>query len=315
MEYEITEIPPLQPGELTLVEMHSLLNVLNVLHGELCLIGLHLADDPDLLGESLAICERVKASLSDLKLTLEFAAHVADDRKAVEAEIAAACARHPVRATDGETRESLANLRNAFGFLATRALETQTRASAPDQWVGHPLEALRAEFLEVFAAFEKNSKGRYRIIYNLARQEPTDYYVDFVIESENGQAVFMPMLFKDVMRDLIANARKYTPIGGTINVGLYEMGTELRFVVQDTGRGIPPDEIRTVVHFGQRGSNVQELRTMGGGFGLTKAFLVTKRFGGRMWIRSELGVGTRVTITIPRPASVSGRPWPKKPAG
>jgi signal transduction histidine kinase len=113
----------------------------------------------------------------------------------------------------------------------------------------------------------------------------------------------MPLFFKDVMRDLIANARKYTAPGGTINVGVYETDAELRFVVQDTGRGIPPDELQTVVHYGRRGSNVQQVRTMGGGYGLTKAFLVTKRFGGRFWIKSELGVGTRITIIVPRPAA------------
>ena len=46
-------------------------------------------------------------------------------------------------------------------------------------------------------------------------------------------------------------------------------------------------------------------RTMGGGFGLTKAFLVTKQFGGRFWIASEVGVGTRIRIQIPRPAAIA----------
>jgi len=40
---------------------------------------------------------------------------------------------------------------------------------------------------------------------------------------------------------------------------------------------------------------------MGGGFGLTKAFLVTKRLGGRMWIRSAVGAGTRITLKVPLP--------------
>jgi signal transduction histidine kinase len=41
---------------------------------------------------------------------------------------------------------------------------------------------------------------------------------------------------------------------------------------------------------------------MGGGFGLTKAFFVTKQFGGRFWIASRLGYGTQVRLWIPRPA-------------
>lgn len=84
-------------------------------------------------------------------------------------------------------------------------------------------------------------------------------------------------------------------------MGLYQTEQELRYVVEDTGCGIPPDEIEKVAHFGHRASNVSNIRTMGGGFGLTKAFLVTRRFGGRMFIRSGLQRGTRIRIVLPRP--------------
>jgi len=57
-----------------------------------------------------------------------------------------------------------------------------------------------------------------------------------------------------------------------------------------------------VVAFGKRASNVDDQATMGGGFGLTKAYLVSRQFGGRMWIDSRPGAGTRITISIPRPA-------------
>lgn len=303
MEIEITQIPSLQPGEVSQVEMHSLLNILNVLQGELTVIGLHLADDPDLLPQGLAVCDRVKASFSDAAAALRFAAHVPEEEQTIMAEITAALARHPGKAGDAETTESLANIQSVFRMLEARAEETLARAREPGRWLDYRLDELRTDFQAVFAAIEKNSKGRYHIIYNLARQLPSDYYIDFEIDSANGRSVAMPLFFKDVMRDLIANARKYTAPGGTINVGVYETDRELRFVVQDTGRGIPPGELAQVVHYGRRGSNVAEVRTMGGGFGLTKAFLVTKRFAGRFWIKSELGVGTRVTIIIPRPVA------------
>jgi signal transduction histidine kinase len=48
----------------------------------------------------------------------------------------------------------------------------------------------------------------------------------------------MPAVFQDVVRDLIANARKYTPPGGKIIAGLYQDDEELRFVVADTGRRV-----------------------------------------------------------------------------
>ena len=300
MEIEITSIPPLAPAEESLMDMHSLLNVLNVLQGEIMLMGMYLADDDGLLRSSLRVCERVKASFFDPKKALSFACHVHDEQKVIMEEIDSALRQYPDKAGSESNLSSLENIQSVFHILRVRAEETLLRAKEPDKWLDLSIDALRSDFLAVFKAIEKNSKGRYRIIYNLARQMPKDYYVNFVVESANTSTITMPMLFKDVMRDLIANARKYTAPGGTITVGIHESETELRFVVQDTGCGIPPDELETVVQYGRRGSNVLGHPTMGGGFGLTKAFLVTRRFGGRLWIKSDLGVGTRITIVLPR---------------
>jgi signal transduction histidine kinase len=184
-----------------------------------------------------------------------------------------------------------------------RARELLARAGAPDRWESFSITGLRQNFQNVFSAIEKNSHGRYRIIYNAAVQAAHDYYVDFKLESSSGDRLIMPAVFQDVMRDLIANARKYTAPGGHITAALFEDAEAIRFLVQDTGRGIPEAELETVVHFGQRASNVSEVRTLGGGFGLTKAFLATKQFGGRFWLASKLGVGTRVRIHIPRPSA------------
>jgi signal transduction histidine kinase len=116
----------------------------------------------------------------------------------------------------------------------------------------------------------------------------------------------MPPVLHDVLRDLIANARKYTPPGGRISAGLHSSEEGLRLVVEDNGLGIPRDELQKVVGFGYRASNVSDKRTLGGGFGLTKALWVAKNFGGRMWVRSRLGVGTRVTLFIPSQTDKTG---------
>ncbi len=299
-EIEIATIPPLSPGEVSLLDMHSVLNVVNVLHGELFIVG-DLLGAAALVAPALERCEAIRRDLSDSSAALRQVASVEEHRRAILADLGRALAADPEKARSPEVEESVGNIRSVFSVLAVRAQELLARAQAPDRWVEMPIEELRADFRRVFAAIERNSHGRYRIIYNLAEQEVTDYYVGFVIESENGRTVALPPVLKDVMRDLLANARKYTKPGGTIDAGLHESGTTLRFSVQDSGCGIPPGELETVVHYGRRGSNVAAMRTMGGGFGLTKAFLVTKRFGGRFWIRSELGVGTRIRLEIPRP--------------
>lgn len=303
VEVEITEIPALTPGESSLLDMHTLLNVLNVLYGELSLLGITLGNDPELLRPALVLCDRFRADLGDPAASLRQAQGLPTTVAAIQQVVDAELARQPARRDETEVRDSLANLQSVFKVLGVRSREILARSRTPDDWVPLPIEDLRTDFREVFAAIEKNSRGRYRIIYNLARQEPADYFINFDIESTTPSVVAMPLVFKDVMRDLMANARKYTPPGGTINAGLYETAETLRFSVQDTGRGIPAEELQTVVHYGKRGSNVGQVRTLGGGFGLTKAFLVTKQFGGRFWIRSEVGIGTRIRIEIPRPVA------------
>lgn len=297
-EIEITEIPALSPGEQSIVDFHSVVNVINVLNCELIVLGFNLANDDAFFAEGLAQCDRIVASLKDRALALREAARIEEMEHIVLDEFERKLAGRPEPGAD--IVETLANIRSVFEILKVRARELLARAAAPEKWEAFDTEHLRRNFADVFAAIERNSHGRYRILYNAARQQAGDYYVDFKIETGDDRILVMPPVLQDVMRDLIANARKYTPPGGHITAALYADAKELRFVVRDDGKGIPPDEIRQVVAFGKRASNVGTVRTMGGGFGLTKAFLVTKQFGGRFWIASELGHGTQVRLWLPR---------------
>lgn len=299
-EIEITEIPPLAPGELSLLDFHSMVNVLNVLNCELIVLGMTVADNEAFFSDGLTQCDVMLAALHDRELALQQAALVDVMEKRVLDELGRKLA--GIKGAKPDWVESLANIRSVFSILKVRSREMLARTAAPERWVEFEVEALRRDFTEIFAAIERNSRGRYRILYNAARQLAGDYYVDLKIEAGDDTRIVMPPVLLDVMRDLIANARKYTPPGGHITAAFYADAKELRFVVRDDGRGIPPDEIKQVVAFGKRASNVGQVRTMGGGFGLTKAFLVTKQFGGRFWIASQLGYGTQVRLWIPRPA-------------
>ncbi|MEX2586354.1 MAG: ATP-binding protein, partial [Balneolaceae bacterium] len=158
----------------------------------------------------------------------------------------------------------------------------------------------RKDLVHFLGAVEKNSRGRYRIVYNIAKQETNDYLVHVNIDSDQSGRLYMPLLVKDTIRDLIANARKYTPPGGKIDIGLTIHEGILRFVIEDNGRGIPRDEIGHVVKYGYRASNViDEVKTMGNGLGLTKAHYVINRFGGRLWIDSADYGGTTIRFELP----------------
>lgn len=189
--------------------------------------------------------------------------------------------------------------------LDVRVAELEMREQNPGKWERFTIEEFKADFRKFFYAMEQSSKGRYQIVYNVAQQHGKDYLVHFEIASDLNDHIMMPLLLKDVVRDLIANARKYTQPGGEITIGLAMLNRTMRFVVGDTGMGIPADEIEHVVDFGFRGSNVAgKVRTLGDGFGLTKAYYVTKQLSGRMWIDSEVGKGTRVTLEVPVPPAV-----------
>lgn len=298
-EIEILSIPSLDTDQAALLDMHSLLNVLNVMIGELNLIGFDMERNKD-LEMCYGIAEDLKSGLTDKIVTLHQLERLEDKERVFFRHLDAATEQSGTSTEDSEIKESRQNLRSVFNVLKVRAQELIVRAKEPEVWKPFSISQLTENFTKALAAIEKNAKGRYRIIYNVAAQQPVDYLIDLKIESVDGPTITMPPVLQDVFRDLIANARKYTQPGGHIHAGLLDDGEEIKMVVQDNGRGIPSEELAEVVQFKKRGSNVLDSETRGGGFGLTKAFVVTRQFGGRMWIKSALNHGTRITIRIPR---------------
>jgi signal transduction histidine kinase len=302
MEVEIKDVPELSREQAALIDMHSVVNIMNVLLNELEYLQEVLRKEEPLQPAVDAIQQIHGRLRNSDDIGAELGSLLKCEDRVMQV-VHAALEAHPDAADDPDVRDSVGNFQSVFAILDTRARELLDRVQAPQRWTDHDVEQLTANFTNVLAAIEKNSKGRYRFVYNIAEQERQDYIVNFRIESVDGTTIHMPPVLQDVMRDLIANARKYTEPGGELSAGLVDNGKELRFVVEDTGRGIPAEEVQQVAEFGKRGSNVDDQATMGGGFGLTKAYLVTRQFGGRMWIDSRPGAGTRITIRIPRPAA------------
>jgi signal transduction histidine kinase len=302
---EITGEVRFTPEETTLLEMHSVLNVLNVLQYEFLRLG-------EIVG-SEQIAEEVASQLGAMAKDLrnrdaaESILRGVDDLVAMLDGIYREA--HRGREADRELSEIGDNLEGIFAVLRVRARELVSRRQDPRRWVPHDIEQLRRNFVHVFRAIERNSHGGFRIVDNLAMHHDDSYLVHLQISTSRPEvsSIDMPPAFQDVMRDLLANARKYTDPGGRIDAGLYDDGEVLRFVVEDTGWGIPADEVEDVVKFGHRGSNVENHPTRGGGFGLTKAYYVTRVHDGRMWIEQNAaaGHGTRIEIRIPttRPAA------------
>jgi signal transduction histidine kinase len=295
----------LSVDDATLLDMHSVLNVMNVVVYELLNLGEALADCPEIEALTEATVA-IAATLRDPEEAYRQVANVDGYVTRVRRELARIFEERGVAGSPWH-RERMENLESIFTVLTVRAAELMARHANPDAWVTYSIAQLRDSLWTVFRAIEMNSRAGYRIVANLAEHEEGDYLVHLDITSRLGDEIPMPAVFQDVMRDLLANARKYTNPGGTITAGLHCSRTELRLVVADTGRGIPQDEIQSVVEFGRRGSNTQDRPTRGAGIGLTKAYHVTRKFGGRMFIHSTgvPGEGTRIEIRLPLPAALA----------
>ena len=99
--------------------------------------------------------------------------------------------------------------------------------------------------------------------------------------------------------NLISNAVKYTPPGGTITVTLARNATDVELVVADTGIGISAADQDRLFHEFFRSTNPAALATPGTGLGLSIVQRIVERHQGQISVDSELGTGTTVTVTLP----------------
>jgi PAS domain S-box-containing protein len=99
--------------------------------------------------------------------------------------------------------------------------------------------------------------------------------------------------------NLISNAIKFTPAGGTITVGLERDGPDACITVSDTGMGIPAVELGQLSTRFFRASTATRNAVPGVGLGLTITKAIVTAHGGSMSIASEEGLGTSFTVRIP----------------
>ncbi len=105
-------------------------------------------------------------------------------------------------------------------------------------------------------------------------------------------------LIREVMVNLIENAIKYTPNSGQVFIRSLERQNKVFIEVQDTGPGIPKEEIPTIWGKFVRGKD-QDLKTKGTGLGLYLVKYFIELHGGDVYLESELGKGTKVSISLP----------------
>lgn len=114
-----------------------------------------------------------------------------------------------------------------------------------------------------------------------------------------------PTEIDQLIGNLVSNAVKYTPSGGTVALSIRRRGAETEIQVADDGLGIADEDQARIFRAFYRTENPAALNEPGTGLGLAIVATVVERHGGRVEVDSRLGDGTTFTVTLPS-VSVSG---------
>lgn len=119
---------------------------------------------------------------------------------------------------------------------------------------------------------------------------------------EHGQTIHVmadPLRLRQIFYNLLSNAVKFTESGGKVLVRYERNGDFVYFSITDTGMGIPEEEHERVFQkFYQVGFTTAGVR-QGTGLGLAICRQLVEMQGGKIWVESEPGKGSRFSFTLP----------------
>jgi signal transduction histidine kinase len=139
-------------------------------------------------------------------------------------------------------------------------------------------------------------------VVELMRTEASakDLFLSMDLDADLAQVRADPERLKLVWTNLLSNAIKYTEPGGIVAVGLKQSSDHLEATVRDTGIGIPLEEQEQVFGEFYRATNAREASPVGTGIGLAIVQRIVENFGGQIYVESELGLGSKFTVILPR---------------
>jgi signal transduction histidine kinase len=131
---------------------------------------------------------------------------------------------------------------------------------------------------------ERAARGDVRLTLELAAD------VDMICGDERR--------LRQVVFNLLSNAVKFTPAGGNVAVSTARVGSEVQVAVADTGPGIEAaDRERIFEEFQQTAVGISQRE--GTGLGLALSRRLVELHGGRIWVESEPGLGSRFVFALP----------------
>jgi anti-sigma regulatory factor (Ser/Thr protein kinase) len=131
--------------------------------------------------------------------------------------------------------------------------------------------------------------------------------IDIQGDLNQGYGLFArvnPVEFARVISNLVNNSVEAMANGGRVNIAIRGYKDQVAVIVSDTGKGIPAE---VLARLGERGvTHGKEGTQSGSGLGVYHAREMVEKAGGKLSIQSQVGMGTMITITLPR---VETPPW------
>jgi len=123
----------------------------------------------------------------------------------------------------------------------------------------------------------------------------TDLPADLPLVNVDSQRI------AQVLFNLLDNALRYTPAGGTITVKARRMDEVVQVDVMDQGPGLDPDELPLIFERFHRSDKARSRSTGGAGLGLAIVKQLVEAHGGEVWAESEASAGATFSFTVPVP--------------
>ncbi len=150
-----------------------------------------------------------------------------------------------------------------------------------------------------------NLKDNDKNLYQMFEESMSDGGVDFKIESriDNERVLCDALKLTRIRMNMLSNAKKFTPNGGSVVFGVDELSREedkvtYRFYTRDTGIGMSEEFKKKAFEQFERERTSTESGVSGSGLGLAIIKRLTELMGGRVEINSELGKGTEISAIL-----------------
>jgi signal transduction histidine kinase len=111
-----------------------------------------------------------------------------------------------------------------------------------------------------------------------------------------------------VFDNLLGNAIKFSPKGGTLAIAVVDIGNALKIAVSDDGIGIPADKLPHIFDRFYQVDGSATRRFGGAGLGLAITKRIVEAHGGHIWAESKFGEGSQFIFTLPKAHSVASVP-------